>query len=107
MMKKTILSIAMLTSIIFTSCSSDDDSNNTCGSVSSDETVQIFENFISAGITFGVNPTSESCSNYKNAANAYADYSESIKNCLSGADKTELEEEIIQIRAELASLDCE
>lgn len=105
-MKRLIVSIAMLTSIIFTSCSSDDD-GNACDSISSDETAQIFENYISAGITFGFDPSSEACLNYKSAAEAYADYGDSIKDCLSGEDKTELEEEIIEIRAELATLDCQ
>ena len=104
-MKKIILSIAMLTSIAFISCSSDDDSS-LCGNVSDDEAAQIGVNLFGAAFTHGVNPTPESCIDYKSAIEAYITYGNNIKDCLNSEEKAELEAEIVEFETQLANLDC-
>lgn len=104
-MKKRILQIAMLTTLIFSACSSNDD-DDLCADIVGDEYIEIAENLLTSSISFGTNPTNENCNNYKNAMQNYIDYAESIKNCLDSAERAELQEEITELETELANLNC-
>jgi hypothetical protein len=100
-MKKTLL---ILLSIICFTCSSDDD-NNSCDNLPSNGE-EITVNYITKGLEYFTDPSSERCVAYNVAAEAYIEYSNGILGCLDADDRTELEEEIQDLETELAELDC-
>ncbi len=105
-MKKIILSIAMLTAIIFTSCSSDNNDVDPCEEISQEQTETLFTNLFTSALNFGLNPTTENCNAYKSSAQEYIDYANEIKGCLDSTEQAELEEEIDDLETELADLNC-
>ena len=102
-MKKLLL--VLLTITCFT-CSSDADDDNNCD-VLSIGGIEISQNFLTAGLSYFTAPTNATCLAYENASQAYIDYSTSILDCLEVDDRAELEQEIEELEAELATLICE
>ena len=100
-MKKSLL---ILLTIFCFACSSNDD-DNPCGNLSTDG-LEITENLISTALSYFGDPTNTTCLEYLNAAEEYIDYSNSILNCLEADDRAELEQEIQELEADIAQLDC-
>jgi hypothetical protein len=100
-MKKALL---ILLSIICFTCSSDDD-NNSCDNLPTNGS-EITVNYFTKGLEYFADPTTESCTAFEVAAEAYIEYSNIILECLEADDRAELEEEIQDLVAELAELDC-
>ena len=103
-MKKLLL---LLLTIVCFACSSDDDTNtNNCDDLST-VGLEVAENFIFAGLNYFTDPTNAACVAYENASQAYIDYSTSILDCLEADDRAELEQEIEELEAEMATLICD
>jgi hypothetical protein len=100
-MKKLLLFLLTITCL---ACSSDDDDNN-CEDLSI-EGIEIYQNFITAGLNYFTNPNNEACLEYEDTALAYIDYSNNVLDCLDAEDRDELEQEIEDLEAELADLTC-
>jgi len=103
-MKKLLL---LLLTIVCFACSSDDDNNdNNCDDLSTTG-LEVAQNFITAGLNYFADPTNAACVAYENASQAYIDYSTSILDCLEADDRADLEQEIEELEAELATLICD
>ena len=102
-MKKLLL--LLLTIACFACSSNDDDNDNNCDDLATDG-IEIYQKFFSAGLSYLDDPTNAACIAYENASQAYIDYSTSILDCLEADDRAELEQEIEEIEAELATLIC-
>jgi len=100
-MKKSLL---ILLTIFCFACSSNDD-DNPCGDLST-AGEEISVNLITTALSYFADPTNTTCLNYIDAAEDYIDYSNSILSCLDAADRAELEQEIQDLEAEIAELDC-
>ncbi|MDC3319630.1 hypothetical protein OAV61_07710 [Flavobacteriaceae bacterium] len=99
-MKKLLL---FLVTISCLSCSSSDD--NPCDNLASNgEEVSL--NLINTALVFFADNSNPNCVAYETAAEEYIDYSNSILNCLNAIDRAELEEEIEDLEAEIAALNC-
>jgi len=100
-MKKSLL---ILLAIFCFTCSSNDD-DNLCDNLSTDG-LEITENLISSALSYFNDPSNAGCLDYLNAAEDYIEYSNSILSCLNAEDRAELEQEIQDLEAEIAILDC-
>jgi len=102
-MKKLLLILLIITS--FSCSSSDDDNDNLCDNIASNgEEVSL--NLINAALAYLADNSNANCIDYEEAAQDYIDYSNSILDCLDQDDREELEQEIEDLEAELATLDC-
>ena len=101
-MKRALL---ILLSFTCFACSSDDDSTKACENLSLNGG-EITTNLINTALAFLADDTSETCSKYETAAEAYIEYSNSILDCLEADDKAELQQEIQDLKAEISQLDC-
>lgn len=100
-MKKSLL---ILLTIFCFACSSNDD-DNPCGNLSTDGE-EISVNLFTTALSYFADPTNAGCLDYLNAAEEYIEYSNSILSCLDAQDRAELEQEIQDLEAEIAELDC-
>ena len=102
-MKNFLLIILIITS--FSCSSSDDDNDNPCDNIASNGE-EVTLNLINTALAYLADDSSANCVAYEEAEQDYIDYSNSILDCLDEEDRTEVEEEIEDLEAELATLDC-
>ena len=100
-MKKFLL---ILITITYFSCSSSDDDNPCDNLASNGEEVSL--NLISTALAYIADNSNSNCVAYETAAEEYIDYSNSILDCLNTNDRAELEQEIEDLEAEIATLTC-
>ncbi|ARV08267.1 hypothetical protein BTO05_00915 [Winogradskyella sp. PC-19] len=100
-MKKLLLFLFTITCFC---CSSSDDDNPCDNLASNGEEVSL--NLISTALAYLADNSNSNCVAYETAAEEYIDYSNSILDCLDADDRAELEQEIEDLEAEIAALNC-
>ena len=96
--------LLILLTITCFSCSSNDNENPCDNLASNGEEVSL--NLITTALTYFADNSNANCVAYEAAAEEYIDYSNSILNCLNTEDRAELEEEIEDLEAQIAALNC-
>ena len=100
-MKKLLLFLFTITCF---SCSSSDDDTSRDNLASNGE--EVYLNLINATLAYIADNSNPNCVAYETAAEEYIDYNNSILDCLNADDRAELEEEIEDLEAEIAALNC-
>ena len=102
-MKKLLLILVAI--ICFNCSSSDDDNDNPCNDLASNAE-EIAITLINAALAYSTDNSNVNCVAYETAAEDYIEYAISILECLDENDREELEQEIEELEAEIATLNC-
>lgn len=105
-MKKIFLSIAVLSAIFFTSCTSEE-TDDPCNSISLEEASNLLDIRLQTFLAYDADPSPENCNAYKSALQQDVDFSKKLLNCTEDStDKDLLEADIAELENEISELDC-
>ncbi len=107
-MQKFSLLLLLLVGLLYTACGDDDDgiNNPSCtATVFSQEVNDAATAYSNAAAAFSTDPSTENCTNLRNAANAYLDKVEEFEDC-TVINQTEYQTALDAARQSVNSITC-